>query len=277
MVMEDFRHLDTEIVLSLIKARTDALPPSQNPIHWTKELANHYSSFRRDDLLSWETKKHLTVVSFSESTAAGSNSSILGPKTLRKTQMPASALHHEVAQHKIETYSEVDHSFTSQEVNNNEYVHVSLAPAVPDSSLPVEKASEGGMFRSSESAAGSFRASESISTTSTTYVSPTLPMPPVDVDRAGAPERSTLYETFTRQSSGGTTSFSTMLNTMSTAAGMTPPRSQPPSAPPSAPPSVYSHSPTPSVAASETGTSKPSISSAGAGLWNSLKSNYFKK
>ena len=97
VVVEHLRHLDTTVVLSLVKARADYSPSgltsstsmtrsstAQTTINWTKHLENIYSSFKNDSPLPWEGRKHITIMSFAESTKASSGSSTLGPITLRK-------------------------------------------------------------------------------------------------------------------------------------------------------------------------------------------------
>eukprot|EP01035_Chromulina_nebulosa_P017055 gene17055-22565_t len=81
IIIENLRHLDTAIVLSLVKARADFSPKG---CAWVKSLNNAFGQIRWDNQLPWELKKNMTIVSFAESAAEGSNSQALGPITLRK-------------------------------------------------------------------------------------------------------------------------------------------------------------------------------------------------
>jgi len=87
MVSEEFRHLDTNIVLALTKARSDfnstSIGFSGNSINYSKELSTQYAFFKWDESLYWENhKKQLTPVELSETVAASSSSR--GPTSLRK-------------------------------------------------------------------------------------------------------------------------------------------------------------------------------------------------
>lgn len=97
-VNEEFRHLDTTVVLCLLKARADSSGASSGSrsgangshVHWTKEIAAHYKFFRwgEDCLLPWETRRgsmQMSVMAFSEVVTAGPSAVTLGPSTLRKT------------------------------------------------------------------------------------------------------------------------------------------------------------------------------------------------
>ncbi len=107
--MEEMRHLDTAIVLALVKCRSDFSTRNQSD-QYTKILGSTYSNFKWDAALAWEGKKPLTVMAFNDAfslilsnaanpTAANSNANqhnhyirVLGPKSLRKSSaMPLSA------------------------------------------------------------------------------------------------------------------------------------------------------------------------------------------
>lgn len=85
--MENLRHLDTAIVLSLVKARSDYSPTIAMTLSgattWTKQLEDIHCVFRGDIALPWENRKHNSIMTFTESNTAGP--STLGPTTLRKS------------------------------------------------------------------------------------------------------------------------------------------------------------------------------------------------
>jgi hypothetical protein len=88
MVSEEFRHLDTNIVLALTKARSDfnttSIGFSGNSINYAKELAVLYAFFKWEEPLYWENhKKQLTPAELSDVVAASSSSR--GPTSLRKS------------------------------------------------------------------------------------------------------------------------------------------------------------------------------------------------
>jgi hypothetical protein len=95
VVIENLRHLDTAIVLSLVKARSDYSPGGSitriGAPNWTKQLEDVFSSFKGDISLPWEGRKPVTILAFSESARAGSGSQTLGPSSLRKSTMMADA------------------------------------------------------------------------------------------------------------------------------------------------------------------------------------------
>lgn len=87
MVSEEFRHLDTNIVLALSKARSDfnstSIGFSGNSINYAKELSVMYAFFKWDESLYWENhKKQLTASELSEAVLSSSSR---GPTTLRKS------------------------------------------------------------------------------------------------------------------------------------------------------------------------------------------------
>jgi hypothetical protein len=91
-VVESLRHLDTAIVLSLVRARYDyspgmssAISRSTGTITWVKQLEDIYSMFKGEILLPWEGRKALTILAFAESAKAGT--SVLGPSSLRKSSV----------------------------------------------------------------------------------------------------------------------------------------------------------------------------------------------
>lgn len=103
------RHLDTAIVLALVRCRADFTTRNQSD-QYTKILGSTYSNFKWDAPLAWEGKKPLTVMAFNDafslilsnaSNPHGTTSNmnqqnhyirVLGPKTLRKSSaMPLSA------------------------------------------------------------------------------------------------------------------------------------------------------------------------------------------
>jgi hypothetical protein len=89
IVIESLRHLDTAIVLALVKARSDF---NKGNASWTKKLSDAFGTIKWDAALPWESKKINTIVAFAESAAAGSSSQSLGPSTLRKTSVPITSL-----------------------------------------------------------------------------------------------------------------------------------------------------------------------------------------
>ena len=106
MVGEEFRHLDTNIVLSLVKARADvntfASTFTGGTVDWFKELSSIYNYFRWDDLLPWEAaKKNMTIISFAEAASSGLGSQNLGPITLRKSISAINVLYIDMAKQKL--------------------------------------------------------------------------------------------------------------------------------------------------------------------------------
>lgn len=90
MVIEGLRHLDTRVVLAIVKARSDSAVKGQH--HWARQLSAVYGNTNKwDSPLPWELKKNMTIVTFAESAAAGSSSQALGPITLRKSYIPVSS------------------------------------------------------------------------------------------------------------------------------------------------------------------------------------------
>lgn len=95
--MEDLRHLDTAVVLSLVKSRADYSPGGGmsrvGAGSWTKSLEDANSIFKGDILLPWEGRKSLTILAFSESAKVGQGSQSLGPLSLKKVSLlPAKGL-----------------------------------------------------------------------------------------------------------------------------------------------------------------------------------------
>lgn len=85
IVTEDLRHLDTSVVLGLVKLRSDF----QNPITgttnaWAKALSTKYLNYKWDTMLPWEGRKPVTVLAFREAMSGGNAGQKLGPKTLRR-------------------------------------------------------------------------------------------------------------------------------------------------------------------------------------------------
>lgn len=93
VVVEHLRHLDTAVVLSLVKARSDYTPGgslvtrSANSGSWSKQLEDVYPFFKGDICLPWEGRKSITILTFTESAKAGPGNQLLGPLTLRKASL----------------------------------------------------------------------------------------------------------------------------------------------------------------------------------------------
>lgn len=95
MITEEFRHLDTSIILSLVKARADINTTVQSenrnkpPVNWYKELVTRYAYFHWEDPLPWEAKKSNTLFNDNNSSLMNKQEAIsLGPATLRKVVGP---------------------------------------------------------------------------------------------------------------------------------------------------------------------------------------------
>ena len=106
MVSEEFRHLDTNIVLSLVKARADVNTFTSsftgNNVDWFKELSTLYNYFRWDEMLPWEiAKKNMTIISFADAASTGSGSQSLGPNTLRKSMSAINVTFIDMAKQKL--------------------------------------------------------------------------------------------------------------------------------------------------------------------------------
>ena len=82
-VLEDLRHLDTHVVMALVRARADYVSQKFGR-HWTRDLQAVYPLFHADPPLPWET----TDKKSSATTAGLAATSIGGPPTLRKTTAP---------------------------------------------------------------------------------------------------------------------------------------------------------------------------------------------
>jgi hypothetical protein len=85
-VMEDLRHLETPIVLALVRARWDYVTQKFGH-HWTRDLAAAFPTFHLDPPLAWEIGK---TDKKEKKNAKVPEASIDGPSTLRKSTAPLS-------------------------------------------------------------------------------------------------------------------------------------------------------------------------------------------
>jgi len=87
MVSEEFRHLDTNIVLALVKARSDfnsiAVGAAGNSLNYAKDLGALYSYFKWEAPMYWETNVKQYVLADLPALMASSSAS-RGPVSLRK-------------------------------------------------------------------------------------------------------------------------------------------------------------------------------------------------
>jgi len=99
-VVENLRHLDTDLVLALTKARSDYGVLQMTNEHWTRTIAATYSFTKWDHELPWEKgqgRQDRRIVSgFGASSHAAEAKSVV-PTTLRKTSAKVSSLYIEMA------------------------------------------------------------------------------------------------------------------------------------------------------------------------------------
>lgn len=85
VVTEELRHLDTAVVLGLVRVRADfnsVLTGSNSS--WAKALSSKYLNYKWDTMMPWEGRKAVTIVSFREAMNSA-YSTKMGPKTLRRS------------------------------------------------------------------------------------------------------------------------------------------------------------------------------------------------
>ena len=83
IVVENLRHLDTIVVLALLRARADFTTRGGSNF-WTKKVGSAYGFSKWDHMLQWEKRKVVSVMSVIETAA---NTDPLGPVTLRKASI----------------------------------------------------------------------------------------------------------------------------------------------------------------------------------------------
>jgi hypothetical protein len=100
VVTEDLRHLDTDVVLALTKARSDYGIIQKNSEHWTRTIASTYSFTKWDHEPTWEKRsprRHTnSLISGLLSQNTEQKSEV--PISLRKTGAPVSSLYIELQQ-----------------------------------------------------------------------------------------------------------------------------------------------------------------------------------
>lgn len=107
VIMEDLRHLDMDIVLSLTRSRDDITAFADNP--WVRKLGEAVGGLNWDAPLSWEAKQNNTMASFTDyalsQVGMGSDTTkvdlssqqVMGPTSLRNSSTPMAAVF--LAQH----------------------------------------------------------------------------------------------------------------------------------------------------------------------------------
>jgi len=105
VVIESLRHLDTDLVLALTKARADYGVLQIANDHWTRTIATTYSFSKWDHELPWEkgqasSRNSRIVSSFGLVSSAADSNKGAAPTTLRKTAAKVSSLYMEIAQAK---------------------------------------------------------------------------------------------------------------------------------------------------------------------------------
>lgn len=83
IVVENLRHLDTIVVLALLRARADFTTRGGSNF-WTRKVSTAYGFSKWDHMLQWEKRKVVSVMSVIETAA---NTDPLGPVTLRKASI----------------------------------------------------------------------------------------------------------------------------------------------------------------------------------------------
>ena len=81
-VLEDLRHLDSSIVVALVRARSDYVTQKFGR-HWTRDLSAAFPSFHFDFPLSWEIAKEKKKAVLKDSSI-----NIMGPSTIRNASAP---------------------------------------------------------------------------------------------------------------------------------------------------------------------------------------------
>ena len=91
VVVENLRHLDTDLVLALTRARADYGVVAMGSDHWTRTIATTYAFSKWDHELPWEKKRRLRAANAHVSTREEFRH--MAPTTLRKTNAPVSSLY----------------------------------------------------------------------------------------------------------------------------------------------------------------------------------------
>jgi hypothetical protein len=84
VVTEDLRHLDTSVVLGMVRVRVDfhnVLTGGTSA--WAKLLSVKYLNYKWDTPLPWEGRKPVTILSFRDA-MGNASSNKMGPRTLRR-------------------------------------------------------------------------------------------------------------------------------------------------------------------------------------------------
>ena len=100
VVVENLRHLDTDLVLALTKARSDYGVLQMTNEHWTRTIAATYSFSKWDHELPWEKgqgRQDRRIVSGFGLSSNAAEAKGAAPTTLRKTSAKMSSLYIEMA------------------------------------------------------------------------------------------------------------------------------------------------------------------------------------